>query len=177
MWFALSGLAGLGAIVAIKAATTSLQMPVVAPPAQHATVEEGLAPDRAAKSDRLPIPVLHEPAVAAALPQMGAVLPAATPAGAMDELLDRPETPAKPPSVAADEPPRRPAETRPHRHRWQDANARLVETPHQRRHAKAQRPRTEAADEPSKATANAVPCRQDAVGGLLRALDLSPRCG
>ena len=51
------------------------------------------------------------------------------------------------------------------------------EVPHQRRHAKAQRPRTEAADEPSKATANAVPCRQDAVGGLLRALDLSPRCG
>jgi hypothetical protein len=59
----------------------------------------------------------------------------------------------------------------PRRH-WQDSNARIVpsEPPHRRG------PKKSGDSNPPKARAEVWHCRQDAMGSLLRSLDLSPRC-
>jgi hypothetical protein len=60
--------------------------------------------------------------------------------------------------------------------RWQDANAKIAppEAPHRRPIAKE--PKKNTASNPPAPKAEAWHCRQDAMGGLLRSLDLSPRC-
>ncbi|MEW6639302.1 MAG: hypothetical protein AB1586_02270 [Pseudomonadota bacterium] len=172
MWFALICFTGLGAVAAIWATTPSA--PVAPPSEQHAEVDDSFAPERAAKADRLP-PVKTQEAPA---PQV-AIVPAAEPPIVAPDLLAKPDSaPAKPTTADADETPRRSAETRPHRHRrWQDAKAKLVTTSPRHRHIRPTHARTEAANDPSKATVNAPPCQQDAMSGLMRALNLSPRCG
>lgn len=174
VWFALICLSGLGAVVAIAATMTPV--PVPAPAEQHAGADDGFVLDRSAKTDRLPLVKAQDPASA----QVAAQPPADPPIVAPD-LLDKAEsTPAMPAATTADgdETPRRTTASRTRHHqRWQDANARLAETPPPRRHARRAHPRTEAANDPSKATVNALPCRHDAMGGLMRALNLSPHCG
>jgi len=185
VWFALSCLAGLStivAIVAIKAVTLPSPVPVAAPPEQHAASEDSLPLNRATKTDRLPLVAASEPAEAASLPQMGAVLSAETPTAATDGLVEMPENvPAKPTTATTDETPRRAADTRPHRRRWRDANAKQAATSPPRRHARRRRMQTEAENPPPKETVKETvdvpPCRQDAVSGLMRTLNLSPRCG
>ena len=60
--------------------------------------------------------------------------------------------------------------------RWRDANARIAppEPSHRRNMTRVQE--KSAVSHPPKARAEAWHCRQDAVGSLLRSLDLSPRC-
>ena len=62
------------------------------------------------------------------------------------------------------------------RRRWRDANASVapLEQPHRRNITRE--PNKSAGSNPPKARAEVWHCRQDAVGSLLRSLDLSPRC-
>lgn len=178
MWIALFCLVGLGPAIAIKVVTRPASPVVEAAPDQDRT-ELALAPNEAAKSDRLP------------LPDIGAgseIMPIAQP--------EPSETPQAGPET-----------TRIPGRRWQDANAKAlpgeVDTgkenasnkeaelpsrfnrsgkgsgaiPSERhRHMIARRPIDTAASSPPRPRAEAWHCRQDATGSLLRSLDLSPRC-
>ena len=59
---------------------------------------------------------------------------------------------------------------------WQDANASLMPVAPPRRHARSKEPKQSAAKSPPSTRAEVWHCRQDAMGGLLRSLDLSPKC-
>jgi hypothetical protein len=182
MWIALFCVVGLGPAIAIKVVTRPASPAVEA--AQDRP-ELALAPNEAAKSDRLPLPDPRAEAEA---------MPAAEPA----------ETP---PGTAG-------STGIPSRH-WQDANAKAlpgeslprtgsrVETdddnasnkqarpalrlnrnergsriaPSERSHPRtiARRPIESAGDSPPKPR-EVWHCRQDAMAGVLRSLDLSPRC-
>jgi hypothetical protein len=59
--------------------------------------------------------------------------------------------------------------------RWQDANAKIA-PPEPYRLSIAREPKKNTASNPPALKAEAWHCRQDAMGSLLRSLDLSPRC-
>jgi hypothetical protein len=59
---------------------------------------------------------------------------------------------------------------------WRDANATAMSVASTPRDAKSQESKKSAGQNPPKARAEVWHCRQDAVGSLLRSLDLSPRC-
>jgi hypothetical protein len=155
MWLALFCLIGLGPVIAIKVAAPPASLGV-GPVRDQGKTEPAFALDEAAKSNRLELP-------GAAAEAEIVVPPAKTPpAKTMPAAIasTSPETISK----VAD------------RH-WEDANAsisRPVASPH--RHTKAREVKKSAAKIPSTQRAEAWHCRQDAVGGLLRSLDLSPRC-
>ena len=169
MWFALFCLIGVGAAIAIKAAT---------PPAEHALdqskMEPAFALNESAKSDRLEL--------ADTPGEMGIIVPAAG-TRPVETLSAGPETrPVETPSAS---PETRPVETPSaspettkkiaSRH-WQDANAGIVPVAPPRRHTKSKEPKKSASEYPVSAKTEAWHCRQDAMGSLLRSLDLSPRC-
>src|SRR6266480_5553072 len=58
---------------------------------------------------------------------------------------------------------------------WQNANAKTM-SPSPRRHTKSKVSMQSAGKYPSNERAEVWHCRQDAMGSLLRSLDLSPRC-
>ena len=169
IWFALFCLIGLGAAIAIKAAT---------PPAEQAQhqgkMEPAFALNESAKSDRLEL--------ADTPGETGIVVPATG---------TRPvETPSVVPETGPVETPSASPETRPvetpsassettrkiaSKH-WQDANARVTPVAPPRRHAKSKESKKTVGEYPVSAKAEVWHCRQDAVGSLLRSLDLSPRC-
>jgi hypothetical protein len=162
IWFALFCVVGLGAAMAIRTAGP-LAGPVVASAADDSNVEPAAVPNELTKSDRLSLfsarmdtaPVETE----ASLPPAPAMTPAEIPP-------DVPETMA-----AAPEPIKK-VENR----RWQDANAKIVPTESSRRHVKRSEPRKSAGTTVSSAKTEVWHCRRDAMGSLLRSLDLSPRC-
>ena len=164
MWFALSRLAVLGAMVAIKIATTPAHLAAVATHDQTAT-EMAFGPNAAAKSDRLPLPDIRKPADADPVPQVATTT--------MSE-----ETPSSGPD-AIDATPRKTIDKPPEkitRRRWQDSNAKLIADTPPRRHTKASPKKTNADNDHGKTTSHVFRCRQDGVGNLLRSMDLSPRC-
>jgi hypothetical protein len=171
VWFALCCLAGLVAVVSIKAVTTPSFLAIAGPVPDAARMppspDESLTPNRAAKSDRLPLPDIGRPTYDFFAPQIAVAATPVTPTEA---------APALPDSPAADETPLPAARKVAHR-RWQDANAKLIANAPARRHPRKPHSPVEAENMTGKATVNTLPCRRDAVGGLLRALDLSPRCG
>ena len=169
MWFALFCLIGVGAAIAIKAAT---------PPAEHAQhqgkMEPAFALNESAKSDRLALADTPE--------ETGIIVPAAG---------TRPvETPSVVPETRSVETPSASRETRPEEtpsaspettrkiasKHWQDANARIAPVAPSRRHMKSKELKKTVGEYPVSAKAEVWHCRQDAVGSLLRSLDLSPRC-
>jgi hypothetical protein len=155
MWLALFCLIGLGPVIAIKVAAPPASL-VVGPARDQGKTEPAFALDEAAKSDRLELP--GAAAEAEIIVPSAKTPPAKTMPAAIASIS--PETINK----VAD------------RH-WEDANAsisRPVASPH--RHTKAREVKKSAAKIPSTQRAEAWHCRQDAVGGLLRSLDLSPRC-
>jgi hypothetical protein len=187
MWIALFCLVGLSPAIAIKVVTRTASLAVEAAQDQYRT-ELALAPNEAAKTDRLP---LHD------IRTETKVMPAAQP--------EPWETPAAEPDDAAKVPGRR----------WQDANARslpseslprtgsgadtsdentsnnetkppsrfnrnakgasVAPTERAHRHTIARRPIESASSNPPKPR-EVWHCRQDAMGSVLRSLDLSPRC-
>jgi hypothetical protein len=169
MWFALFCLIGVGAAIAIKAAT---------PPAEHALdqskMEPAFALNESAKSDRLELADTPE--------ETGIIVPAAG-TRPVETLSAGPETrPVETPSASPETrpveiPSASPETTKkiPSRH-WQDANAGIVPVAPRRRHTKSKEPKRSASEYPVSAKAEAWHCRQDAMGSLLRSLDLSPRC-
>jgi hypothetical protein len=149
IWFTLFCLVGLGAAMAIKTAGP-FATPVVAFTADEGSAEPAAMPNELTKTDRLPLP--------GARVETEASLPPAT------------TTPVEiPPDVPE-------AIRKVEKPRWQDANARIVPTESSRRHARRNEPRKSAGTTASNAKTEVWHCRRDAMGSLLRSLDLSPRC-
>jgi hypothetical protein len=149
MWLALFCLVGLGPAIAIKVAAPLTSL-VVESARDQSKIEQAFALNESAKSDRLElsnIPVETEIDVPATK-----TMPVETPSTS-------PETVKK----VADR-------------RWQDANARTISVASPRRHTKSKESKKSAGMLPSNARAEVWHCRQDAMGNLLRSLDLSPRC-
>jgi hypothetical protein len=176
VWFALCCLA-VGALVSIKAIATPSLFSVLASfpdaPRTRPEPDDSLTPNRAAKSDRLPIADMRAP-TNTFIPQMATATTPFVP----DERAPAtpPNIPAEPARTNADDARQMAAWTVAHR-RWRKANAKLIADPPRQRLVRKPRPTAEAEDRTGKVIVNTLPCRQDAVGGLLRALDLSPRCG
>jgi hypothetical protein len=154
IWFALFCVAGLGAAMAIKAAGPFVTP--VAATADESNIELAAVPNELTKSDRLPLPSARV-ATEASLP------PAMTSA---EIPPDVPETMAAAPESI------RKVENR----HWRDANAKIVPTESSRPHIKRSEPRKSAGTTVSSAKTEVWHCRRDAMGSLLRSLDLSPRC-
>lgn len=156
MWLTVFWLVGLGPMIAIKVAAPPASR-VVQPVQDPGKIEPALAVNESAKSDRLALPkVRAEP---------GVIVLAAKPVPA-----ETPSTSPEPVKSTIPEPVRKIA----NRH-WRDANASIPVAP-RRRHPESKEPKQIAAKSPPSPRAEVWHCRQDAVGGLLRSLDLSPRC-
>lgn len=201
VWLTLFCLVGLGPVVAIKVAAPSASS--VAGPARNpsgptqSNIELAFAPNETAKSDRLELPP------ARAEPEI--IVPAApqAPAEALSTSAETPSANAvtsstsvetassttvetassisveTAPSTTVETAPSTKVETAvkkvPDRH-WRDANARLLPVAPAHQHVKSKEPKPSAADHPPSERAEAWHCRQDAMGSILRSLDLSPRC-
>jgi hypothetical protein len=169
MWFALFCLIGVGAAIAIKAAT---------PPAEHAQhqgkMEPAFALNESAKSDRLEL--ADTPGETGIIVPATGTKPVETPSvvpetGPVETPSASPETrPVETPS-ASSETTRKVASKH-----WQDANARITPVAPPRRHTKSKESKKTVGEYPVSAKTEVWHCRQDAVGSLLRSLDLSPRC-
>jgi hypothetical protein len=156
IWFAVFCLVGLGAVAAIKTATPSAGSAVEST-ADQSNIELAAVPNELTKSDRLPLP---------SLPLINAP----------EESVET-EASAAPAMMPAETPP---AEAEPikkveHRH-WQDANAKIVPTESSRQHVKRSEPRKIEGATAANAKTGPWHCRRDAMGSILRSLDLSPRC-
>jgi len=112
--------------------------------------EPAFALNESAKSDRLELPN------ARAEPEI--IVPAAKP------------TPAETPSTSQET-----VKKATDRH-WQNANASIIPVVPPRRPTKSKEPKQSAGKSLPNERAEVWHCRQDAVGSLLRSLDLSPRC-
>jgi hypothetical protein len=154
MWLAALCLVGLGVAMALKIAAPQAAL-VVQPARDRSTTATAFVLNEAAKSDRLELPSTRAEAeiivpVAKMMPtESSSIIPEMTNPEAIKQIAS------------------------PH---WQDANARLIpiEPPH--RHLKIKASNKNANENPPKPRAEVWHCRQDAVGSLLRSLDLSPRC-
>jgi hypothetical protein len=150
MWIAVFCLVTSGASIAIRVASPPASLFAETAPHQS-KIGTDAVPNEAAKSDRLELPSIRADTETMPAAQ-------AAPVENPSRKPDKPET-IKIPS--------------PH---WRDANARIApsEPPHRR--PVAREPKKNAASNPPTAKAEAWHCRQDAMGSLLRSLDLSPRC-
>jgi hypothetical protein len=149
MWLALFCLVGLAPAIAIKVAVPPASS--VAEPAQdQSKVEQAFTPNESAKSDRLELPNARA--------ETEIIAPAAKP------------MPAEPPSTSP-ETVKKVADRR-----WQNANAKIIPAASPPRRPKSKELKQSAGKYPTNERAEVWHCRQDAVGGLLRSLDLSPRC-
>jgi hypothetical protein len=146
MWIALFCLVISGASIAIRVTMPASWFVEAAPP--QSKIGTGPVPNEAAKSDRLELPSIRAETE---------TMPAAQPA-------------------PVENPPSKPATIKIPSQRWQDANAKIAlpEPPHRR--PITREPKKTAGSNPPTAKAEAWHCRQDAMGSLLRSLDLSPRC-
>jgi hypothetical protein len=163
MWLAVFCLVGFAPAIAIKVAAPPASL-VVEPAQDQSQIELAFAVNESTKSDRLELPARAEPGmiVLAAKP-----VPAETP-------LTNPEIPSTGSGTVKSASPETVKQTaqRP----WRDANASLIPVAPPRRHPKSKEQTPSAAKSPPSTRAEVWHCRQDAVGGLLRSLDLSPRC-
>ena len=146
MWIAVFCLVTSGTSIAIRVASPPASLVAETAPHQGKFGTDPV-PNEAAKSDRLELPSIH--AETKTMPAAQAV--------PVENPSSKPET-IKIPSQ-----------------RWRNANARIApsEPPHRR--PIAREPKKNAGSPPTE-KAEAWHCRQDAMGSLLRSLDLSPRC-
>ena len=159
IWLALFCLIGLSPAIAIKVAGPP--SPLVVEREQHQReIEPAFALNEPAKSDRLKLPNARA--------ETEIIVPAANtvPADTMPAHAMPAETPTTSPETV-----KKVAE----RH-WRNANAKLVPDATPRRHTKSKEPKQSAGKVPTNQRAEIWHCRQDAMGSLLRSLDLSPRC-
>ena len=155
MWIAVFCLVALGASIAIR--IVSLPASVLATPRRIKTKSRrGPGPNQVAlKFDPLELPSVHAEA---------------------DETVAVPPAPPRPGRKLRRTSPRR-SKIPSRRQRWQDANARIAPSePPPHRRPIARETKKDTASNPPAAKAEAWHCRQDAMGSLLRSLDLSPRC-
>jgi hypothetical protein len=156
MWIALFCLVTLGASIAIRvAAPPASVFAETAPP--QSKIGTGPGPNEAAKSDRLELPSIRAETDETEIMPAAQPLPVETPP--VETAPSKPET-IKIPSQ-----------------RWQNANAKIAPSePPPHRRPIAREPKKNTASNPPTAKAEVWHCRQDAMGSLLRSLDLSPRC-
>jgi hypothetical protein len=147
MWPAVFCLIGLGPAIAIMVAAPAS---LVVERAQHQSeMKPAFALNDSAKSDRLELP--NARAETEVIMPATKLMPANTPSTS-------PETVKK-------------VEDR----HWQNASAKIISAS-PRRHTKSKESKQSAGKYPPNERAEVWHCRQDAVGSLLRSLDLSPRC-
>jgi hypothetical protein len=149
VWLTLFCLIGLAPAIAIKVAAPSASL-VVKPAQDQSKVEREFTPNESAKSDRqeLPNTRVETEIVAPAAKPMPAETPSVNP-GTDKKVADR---------------------------HWRNANAKIIPDAPPPRPAKSKALKPSAAKFPPSEKAEAWHCRQDAMGGLLRSLDLSPKC-
>ena len=148
MWLAVFCLVGLAPAIAIKVAAPPASL-VVDPAQDQSKVERAFAPNESAKSDRLELPKARG--------ETEIIVPAAKPMPT--------ETPSTSPETV------KKVEDR----HWQNASAKIISVS-PRRHTKSKESKQSVGKYPPNEKAEVWHCRQDAVGSLLRSLDLSPRC-
>jgi hypothetical protein len=182
MWIALFCLVGLGPAIAIKVVTRPASLAEAAQ--DQSRTELALAPNEAAKADRLP---LHDfraetevmPAVQPEPPETppDAKIPGRQWQDANAKALPGEGLPRTGSGVDTGEDNASSKEAKPPLRFNRNGKASGIapsEPPH--RHAVAKRPIESAGVSPPKPETHAWHCRQDATGSFLRALDLSPRC-
>jgi hypothetical protein len=181
MWIALFCLVGLGPAIAIKVVTRPASLAEAAQ--DRSGTELALAPNEAAKADRLP---LHD---FRAETEVTPAEPPETPPDATVKIPGRQWQDANAKALPGQGLPRtgsgvdtdedntsnKQAEPRSRFNRTgKGYGLAPSEQPH--RHAIAGRPIESAAGNPPKPGTHVWHCRQDAMGSVLRSLDLSPRC-
>jgi hypothetical protein len=149
MWLTLFCLVGLGPAIAIKVTAPPASL-VVEPAQDQSKLEPAFVLNEPAKADRLEL--LNARAKTEIIVPTTKTMPAETPSTS-------PETIKKTASG-----------------HWQDANARISSVASPRRYTKGNSSKKSAGKYPSNERAEVWHCRRDAVGSLLRSLDLSPRC-
>jgi hypothetical protein len=193
IWLVLFCLVGLAPVVAIKVAAPPT--PSVAGPGQNRSEPKqsktvlALAPNETAKSNRLELPPARaEPEIivpgkqpaAAEAPSPSAEIPStnAVRASASAETASstRVETASSTRVETASSTSVETAVKKAADRNWKNANARLLPVTPAHRPAKSKEPKPSATNQPPSERAEAFHCRQDAMGSLLRSLDLSPRC-
>ena len=169
MWLALFCVVGLGPAIAIKVAAPPASS-VVEPAQDQSKTEPVFAPNESAKSDRLEL--RNARAETEIIVPATKTMPAETPVPAEAPM------PAEAPSASPEtiKTPSTSPETikKTGRGHWRDANARINPVASTRRYTEGQESKKSAA--PPNQRTEVWHCRQDAMGGLLRSLDLSPRC-
>jgi hypothetical protein len=168
IWFAVFCLVGLGSAAAIKTAGP-FATSVAAPTADQGDIELAAVPNELTKSDRLRLPSVRVETEASVPPAM---TPAEIPPAAPETI--KPET-TKPEATKLETTKLETTKKVENRH-WRDANAKIVPTEESRRHAKRNEPKKSGGTTASNAKPEPWHCRRDAMGSLLRSLDLSPRC-
>jgi hypothetical protein len=146
VWLALFCMVGLGPAIAIRVAAPRASL--VVEPAQDQS--NTFAPNESAKGDRLELP--DTPVKTEIVVPATKTMPAEAPSTS-------PETIKKTASG-----------------HWRDANATVMSVASPLRHTKSKESKKSAGQDPTKARAEVWHCRQDAMGSLLRSLDLSQRC-
>jgi hypothetical protein len=183
MWIALFCLVGLGPAIAIKVVTRPASLTAEAAQDQ-ARNEPAPAPNEATKSDRLPLPDIR----ADAEPMPAAEPPGTLVGGAETGIPGRRWQDANAKALPGESLPRagsgvetgednasdKQAE-RPSRFNRTGRASRIAPSERPHRHSIARTPIETAGNNPPKPR-EAWHCRQDAMGSVLRSLDLSPRC-
>ena len=147
IWLALFCLIGLGPVIAIMVAAPSS---LVVERAQHqGQMNPAFALNDSAKSDRLELP--NGRAETDIVVPATKLMPADTPSSSPEAVKKVDDG------------------------HWQNANAKTM-PPSPRRHIKTKGSMQSAGKYPSNERAEVWHCRQDAMGSLLRSLDLSPKC-
>jgi hypothetical protein len=169
MWLALFCMVGLGPAIAIKVAALPAAV-VVEPAPDQSRIEPAFAPNELAKADRLELP--DTPAKTELVVPVAKPMPAESPSTSAETIekvdADHAVVPQAPVLKSG---PGRPAERN-----WRNANARISPVESPRRRTKSNESMQSTGKDPPNKTAEAWHCRQDAMGSLLRSLDLSPRC-
>jgi hypothetical protein len=147
MWLTLFCLVGLGPAIAIKVVAPPASL-VVEPAQEQSKIEPAFALNESAKSYRLELPNVEAKIIVPATKTMPAEAPSTS-----SQIIKK--TPSG---------------------HWQDANARISSVTSSGRYTKGTGSKKSAGKYPSNERAEVWHCRRDAVGSLLRSLDLSPRC-
>jgi hypothetical protein len=177
VWLALFCLIGLAPAIAIKIAAPPASLGVER--AQHqGKSEPPFTANDSAKSDRQELP--NERAETGIIVPASKPLPAETPSASLEPVSTGPEAGSASPEPVSTSPEAGSASPEPvkkavDRH-WRNANASIISVAPHPRHVKSKELKQSASKDPPKERTAVWHCRQDAMGSLLRSLDLSPRC-
>jgi hypothetical protein len=176
MWIAVFCLAGLGPAIAIKVVTRpgSLAVEIAQDPSR---TEMALLPNEAAKSDRLPLSDIRAESetMPAAQPEPAETAPAGPETAAISGRRWRDANAKALPDETGDENASNKEVEHPSRFGRNGKHPGIAPPGPPHRRAIAKKPIESASSNPPKPR-EVWHCRQDAMGSMLRSLDLSPRC-